>query len=203
MKEKSFARERELIDAALDEFTTKSYDNASLNNIIRNAGISKGTFYYHFNDKQALYLYLLDYGVRAKWAFIKKEIQVGTDGSDEQDIFEMFKSQARIAAQFAEAFPKYHLLSRMFAKEKGTDIYAVAKDTLGVDADLQLESAINAAIDEGAFKERFSKQFIVRIITHMFATFDAIFNDEADLELDKMLKNLDDYVDFMKNGLGR
>jgi hypothetical protein len=33
--------------------------------------------------------------------------------------------------------------------------------------------------------------------------FDAIFlNNVADFDLDKMLKNLNDYVDFMKCGLG-
>lgn len=203
MKEKSFQREKELIDAALEEFTTRSYDNASLNNIIKSAGISKGTFYYHFSDKQALYLYLLEHSVRAKWEFIKNMIQKDVDISEEKDIFEMFKLQARLGAQFAEVFPKYHMLSKMFAREKGNGIYAVAKDALGVGVDVPLESMINAAIDLGAFKERFSREFIVRIITHMCATFDDVFDDETDLELDRMIENLDDYVDFIRYGLGR
>ena len=42
-KEKSFERLNELINAALIEFGDKGYDNASLNNILREAGISKGT----------------------------------------------------------------------------------------------------------------------------------------------------------------
>lgn len=203
MKEKSFGRERELIDAALEEFATKSYDNASLNNIIKSAGISKGTFYYHFSDKQALYLYLLEHGVRAKWEFINSAIQEGLDISEVKDIFQMFKLQARMGAQFAETFPKYHMLSKMFAREKGNDIYAVAKDALGTDVNVPLQSMISAAIDSGAFKERFSREFIVRIITHMFATFDDVFDGEGDLELDRMIKNLDDYVDFMRYGLER
>lgn len=37
----------------------------------------------------------------------------------------------------------------------------------------------------------------------MFATFDDVFDDETDLELDRMIENLDDYVDFIRYGLGR
>ncbi len=44
LKEKSFERKTELLEAALDEFTSKSYEDASLNMIIKNAGISKGLF---------------------------------------------------------------------------------------------------------------------------------------------------------------
>lgn len=73
MKEKTFERKTELLEAALDEFAAKSYDDASLNTIIKNAGISKGTFYYHFADKQALYLFLLESSVKSKWDFINEK----------------------------------------------------------------------------------------------------------------------------------
>jgi len=35
----------ELYEAALDEFSEKSYDEASLNSIIKTAGLNKGRFY--------------------------------------------------------------------------------------------------------------------------------------------------------------
>ena len=41
-KERSFERRDELINAALIEFGDKGYENASLNNILKEAGISKG-----------------------------------------------------------------------------------------------------------------------------------------------------------------
>ena len=41
MKEELFWRKNELIEAALDEFSVHSYQNASLNKIIKNAGISR------------------------------------------------------------------------------------------------------------------------------------------------------------------
>jgi TetR/AcrR family transcriptional regulator len=201
MKEKSFDREEELLEAALEEFSTNSYEKASLNNIIKRAGISKGTFYYHFQDKQALYLYVLEHAVNAKWEFIRDTVQEGGVVADGTDIFELFKLQARAGAQFARAHPQYHMLGKMFAKEKGNDIYAVAKAALGKDGEVPLASMIDSAIDSGVFKERFSRNFIVRVISHMFATFDEVFGDEVDLDM--VIKNLDDYVDFMRYGLER
>ena len=48
--------EEELIKAALIEFGDKGYENASLNNILKEAGISKGTFYYHFKNRRIIYI---------------------------------------------------------------------------------------------------------------------------------------------------
>jgi len=75
MGERSFQRKNELIEAALDEFTTKRYENVSLNKIIKNAGISKGTFYYHFKDKQALYIFLHESAYKAEMEFMNSHIE--------------------------------------------------------------------------------------------------------------------------------
>lgn len=201
MQNKAFERKEELISAALDEFTTKNYEAASLNQIIKNAGISKGTFYYHFQDKKHLYLSLLAHGVRLKWEFINRAMEE-MDASSEQDIFENFKLQARLGAQFAQKYPEYHQLSKMFSKEKGNEIYQIALDHLGASGDDALEAMIDSAIEEGSFREGFSREFILRIIKHLFASFDEIFGEDR-FELEQTLKNLDAYVDFMKYGLGR
>ncbi len=203
MKEKSFEREKELLEAALDEFIAKSYEEASLNNIIKNARISKGTFYYHFKDKQSLYLYLLEHSVKTKWEFINNSIKGYIKSDEERDIFENFKLQARIGAKFATIFPKYHMLSRMFTKEKGNKIYEVAKDVLGKDKDELLEEMIYDAVDKENFRKELPKDFIVKIIRHLFTNFYEIFNTEEDFKLEIMLRNLDNYVDFMKYGLGK
>ena len=203
MKEKVFERREELLDAALNEFTSKSYDEASLNNIIKESGISKGTFYYHFRDKQALYLFLLEASIQRKLEFVNKKLNENPDFSREMDIFEKFKLQASISAEFAVSFPRYHLLSRMFTKEKGNEIYDIAKSVLESGSEKILESMINEAIDHGEFADSFPREFILKVINYMFLHFDEVFASDDDFELNRMLANLDDYVDFMKNGLGR
>lgn len=53
------AKRQRLIDAAWQEFTTVSYMDASINQIIQSAGISRGSFYQYFSGKQDLFAYLL------------------------------------------------------------------------------------------------------------------------------------------------
>lgn len=203
MKEKSFERKAELFEAALDEFITKNFEDASLNHILKNAGISKGTFYYHFQDKQALYLFILESSAKTKWEFVSNKTKEYTEDYEEKDIFEKFKLQARIGVEFAMTFPKYYQLSKMFMKEKGNKIYEVAKDILGSSTEKLLEEMIKEAIKNRDFKEEFSKDFLVRTISYLFVHFDEIFYKEEDFELQRMIKNLDHYVDFMRGGLGR
>lgn len=47
------------LDAAWEEFTAVPYSDASINKIIRRAGIPRGSFYQYFTDKTDLFAYLL------------------------------------------------------------------------------------------------------------------------------------------------
>lgn len=202
MKKKSFERKKELLDAALDEFTLKNYENASLNTILKNAGISKGTFYYHFQDKEALYLYLLENANKAKWEFLDNYIKENSIDVEQKDIFEVFKIQAELGMKFATLFPKYHRLSLMFAHEKGSQIYEDIKDVLGLTTEAMMEEMVEKGIKNRDFDCKFSKDFLVKIMSFLFLNFDQIFSTEEDFKLENMVQNLKNYVDFMKNGLG-
>lgn len=202
MKETSFEKRKELLQAALDEFSVKKYEEASLNNIIKKASISKGTFYYHFKDKQDLYLYLLESSVKTKWEFINNNFKEFGEGS-QYDIFEKFKIQARIGAEFAAVYPEYHNLGKMFAKEMGNEIYDIAKVKLTKDNVNPLKNMVEDALKDGNFREDIPREFILKVISYLFANFDEVFCAEEDLDMDNMVKNLDYYVDFIKNGLGK
>lgn len=52
-------KKERLIEAALKEFSRVSYYEASINRMIEEANISRGSFYQYFKDKEDLYQYLL------------------------------------------------------------------------------------------------------------------------------------------------
>jgi len=52
-------KRQRLMDAVWQEFTTVSYNEATINKIIQAAGISRGSFYQYFAGKQDLFSYLL------------------------------------------------------------------------------------------------------------------------------------------------
>jgi AcrR family transcriptional regulator len=47
-------RKNEILDAAQELFLTQGYEKISVENIIKKAGIAKGTFYYYFKSKEDL-----------------------------------------------------------------------------------------------------------------------------------------------------
>lgn len=53
-------KRQKLLDAIHAEFTRVPYDEVSINQIIRAAGISRGSFYQYFEGKQDVLEYLLD-----------------------------------------------------------------------------------------------------------------------------------------------
>ena len=60
-----------LVEAAIAEFSARSYAEASLSRIARSTGIAKGSFYQYFDDKLDLYRWLLcDEAPRRKRAFL-------------------------------------------------------------------------------------------------------------------------------------
>ena len=53
------AKREKLLDAALAEFARAAYGETSINRIIRQAGIPRGSFYMYFTGKEDLFLYLM------------------------------------------------------------------------------------------------------------------------------------------------
>lgn len=52
-------KQKALIDAATKEFSRVSFEDASINQIIKEAKISRGSFYMYFDSKEELYFYIL------------------------------------------------------------------------------------------------------------------------------------------------
>ena len=77
-------RER-LLAAAREEFARVPYEDASINRMIREAGIPRGSFYMYFTDKEDLFRYLMEsYGQR-----LVEQVECRLD-QDGGDLFQAF-----------------------------------------------------------------------------------------------------------------
>lgn len=68
-------KQKKLLDAAKKEFSLHLLEDVSINQIIKNAGISRGSFYMYFEDKEDLYSYFLKYyhGILHERVFVHLE----------------------------------------------------------------------------------------------------------------------------------
>lgn len=77
--EKKQLSQDKILNAAIVEFGTKSYENASLNNICSDNKISKGLIYHYFKNKDELYLSCVKICFEELTRFLYSEAYVFTD----------------------------------------------------------------------------------------------------------------------------
>jgi AcrR family transcriptional regulator len=90
MQQRSEETRSKIIASAIKLFSIQGFNAASVDVICKDAGISKGAFYHHFESKQALFLALLDVWLQT--------IDTAIEASKDQTVPETF-------AQMTEAFP--------------------------------------------------------------------------------------------------
>ncbi|MDY0023916.1 MAG: TetR/AcrR family transcriptional regulator [Candidatus Izemoplasmatales bacterium] len=82
---------KELFNATIDEFSKKSYDLASINEIIKASNINKGSFYYRFANKEELFVAMMDYViVKQIDLFNERKIHIYEIIDLKDALFEMF-----------------------------------------------------------------------------------------------------------------
>lgn len=138
------AKRQTLIDLALDEFAGHPYDTASLSRIVARAGIAKGSIYQYFADKQALYLFLLDYAIQEQLRILASF----PPPAPHADIFTVLRWQMRASLQVDAADPRltrlmYHAVSDAlpFREEVARRIQAAGEE--------HVVRMVRAAIERG------------------------------------------------------
>lgn len=104
MNEKFFDLNKEkqdrMINAALKVFALHGYKHASTDDIVAEAGISKGLLFHYFKNKLGLYSFLYDYSVR----FMKLELTSSISASI-TDYFEIRKLMEFSKMQVLKNYP--------------------------------------------------------------------------------------------------
>ncbi len=59
-------KKQQLLKAAYQEFSLKDFESASITMLVKKLGIAKGSIYQYFENKEDMYLYLLEYAENRK-----------------------------------------------------------------------------------------------------------------------------------------
>jgi TetR/AcrR family transcriptional regulator len=173
-----------VIDAALDEFAEKDYEAASLNNIIARAGISKGSMYHYFANKEDLYDYLIEKIMATKETFLKNALVELSKPPSEMSFFENLEYQMVASVDFAMQHYREHQLSVLLQSMAEGPL----KERLFGDLDQAFEDYIKTMVDEaitaGEIRDDFDKGFVIRILKFTLLHFIDIYPDFEKLMAD-------------------
>ena len=183
-----------LFEAALDEFSRKPWGEASLNDILKNARMSKGSLYHHFGDKFGLYLALVDIISQRKYAFFLPRLQGLEEGND---FFQAVKNISREMMSFMFQDPRmYHLSSRLLQEDPALvkrliDCFPMEKEAL-------FRELADSALRSGQIDGRFSPEFVLKMLNILFSNLHLLPKTDNTQDAYRQLELA---LDMMQHGL--
>lgn len=184
-----------LFDAALSEFAVKSFDSASLNDIIKASGISKGSFYHKYMDKMDLYLCVFDQVSREKMQFFAGRYQLV---DFPKDFFDQIRMMVKYGIEYALHEPRYYALWRMYLAER-VEVKEAVKEAFPDRGRDEFEQLVSNACNTSQFKPVFTHKFIKGITQLLIYNIDSLIDAEMN-EKDIVLL-VDSLIEMLKNGL--
>ena len=104
MNDKFFDLKREkqdrMINAGLKVFAKSGYRHATTDDIVKEAGISKGLLFHYFTNKVGVYVFLMDYSVRFLLLELSRSVK-----KDTTDFFELCKQMEFGKLQVLKNYP--------------------------------------------------------------------------------------------------
>jgi len=100
------SKQEKIMGAALKEFGEKGYQGASINVMVKHLGISKGSIYQYFKDKEALFLYVF----ASSMDMVKQNLRAIRDQSMDQPLSVRLKLTLGEGVHFIENHPDVYKL---------------------------------------------------------------------------------------------
>ncbi|GGM18777.1 TetR family transcriptional regulator [Paraliobacillus quinghaiensis] len=150
-------KQTRVINAALKEFVKNGFEKASTNEIVKGAGISKGSLFNYFNNKKDLYFFLIEHSLKVVET-IYDEIDL-----TETDIFNRLEqfglTKFAIQKKTPQIFDFLLSVKKEEADEVRADIAKILDDTLEEGL-----GKIYQNIDYSKFREDIDIQRAIEII---------------------------------------
>lgn len=114
MQQRSEETRTKILESAIKLFSTQGYNKASVDDICKEAGISKGAFYHHFKSKQELFLALLDGWLQA----IDQAIEASKDKTAPETFMQMTEAFPYIFETAGDGLPMFLEFSLQASRDK-------------------------------------------------------------------------------------
>lgn len=186
-------KKERIINSALKEFGKNTFQKASTNVIVKEAGISKGLLFHYFGSKEKLYNYLEHFAFKVITEGIINEIDW-----EQKDIFLRLKEVSMIKFKIIEKYPYLTDFSlRLFENKTVAEIM-----DSNPDFPLELYSQVYSKnIDYSLFKDNIDIEKAINIIQWTIEKYGDELRRKLKNDFDYKLieKEIFIYIDMLKN----
>lgn len=181
-------KRQKIFKADVREFATRKFSEASLNQIVKAAKIPWGSFYQYFDDKEDLYLYVIEEISKYKWDALK---QVGVEDVD-GDFFDTIKEKIMAFIELGKYNPDY---AQIAIFQEMDDSEFIRK--LRGDSTKHWKQIIERDKKRGVIKPEIDADVMI----DMFYNFVLMNFYKVGLDEDKFMTRLDIAIKIMREGV--
>jgi len=188
-----------VLNAALEEFGSRSFHQATVGRIVKKADISKGSFYQYFESKKDLYRYIIQMSQEKKLDFMKGVLEE----MEGENVFDRLRVLYRAGFRFAEKNPELLAVGQNLIKEDEE----LREKLLGKSV-ASGEDFIVGILKEGVESGEIDPKANISVAASMVAQYNLSLVDlflQTPLEkgAEESLPKIDDMIYILKNGLSR
>ena len=187
-----------ILNAALNEFVLRGFDNASTNVIAKDAGISKALMFHYVNNKQELFLCVYDYFTELlnKEYFMKMNFK-------ETDIFERLRQSYLLQIELLKQHPWIFEFNKLSSPTNSDEVNKELENRSNkkqTSCDHQIFDMIDVSKFRLGLDIEKCKQFILWAnIGFTNQILDDIRKSEASsLDYERIVSTLDEYFDGLR-----
>jgi AcrR family transcriptional regulator len=188
-----------IVDAAIDEFGANPYEAASVNRIVEQSGIAKGSFYQYFADKEDLFRHILDQIVAEKLAFLSPVLANPHD----VDFFTLLRELYLSGLRFANSQPRLQQIGVRLLSDRSNPVFQeVVRDNLSK-SDQIFRALIEAGIARGDIRSDIDPGMIAFLFTRLNGTLVEYYQEHFQTGFDEQyLVVINQLIDFLYHGIG-
>ena len=180
-----------MINAALKVFAENGYKGASTDDIVKEAGISKGLLFHYFTNKIGLYTFVYDYSVR----YMMLEMTTAVSGR-ETDFFEVYKQTENAKMQILKNYPyMQEFLNRAMYEDVSEALLAI-EDKRNLLTDCY--EKMRAQIDFSVFKPEVEIDKLVKMLDLTIQGLMTEHFREGSFQSEMLYTEVIGYLDMMK-----
>lgn len=192
-------KQNRIIQAAITEFAQNTYVNASTNRIVKACGISKGSLFKYFTDKEDLYFFLLD---TVMWEMLR-DIESDVENLP-TELFQRIIDYSALEISWYIKNPDKGCLIMSAVTEKDEEICSRMAERYGARGE-NIYYELLADIEGKNLK--IAKEKIAELLKWVLEGFNETFLKKADIKKESFeqlkenyIQELSNYIEILKTG---
>lgn len=181
-------KKHRIIRAAMEQFAKNGYKNATMDEIVAAADISKGLIFHYFGSKKKLYLYLYEFAYGLVYDRVVKSFE-------QEDLFERIRESEQIKLAVVSEYP--YVLDFLLSVHRETDNTIQEEiSKIKVERFPPWKETFLPGLGASKLREGIDLEKVIKIIS--WTTNGLLAEHKDDFVLEDIFAEMDEYLNLMR-----